>query len=119
MLESRLDALRKNAELHSPIRVLDEKSARLVRLNDRLNFLGKSAVESADNRFRMLCARLEGVNPLAVLSHGYAMVQGEDGRIISAVSEARLGEKVEIGLSDGKIFAEIIEIEENSTKEDR
>lgn len=119
LLESRLDVLRKSTELHSPVRVLDEKAAKLLRLREKLDVLGKRAVESSDNRFHMLCARLEGVNPLAVLSHGYAMVQGEDGRIISAVGDAKVGEKVEIGLSDGKISAEITEITEKNQNEDK
>ena len=110
LIESRLGLLRKSAELHSPVRVLDEKSAKLVRLREKLDVLGKGAVDSADNAFRMLCARLEGVNPLAVLSHGYAMVEGDDGRIISSAKDVRIGEKVEIGLSDGRLCAEIKEI---------
>ena len=113
MLESRLDALKKSCELNSPMRVLDEKSARLERLGERLNVLAKGAVDRSDNRFRMLCARLEGVNPLAVLSHGYAMVEGEDGRIISGVSDIEIGNKVKIGLSDGSALAEITQITEN------
>ena len=110
LIESRLGLLRKSAELHSPVRVLDEKSVRLQRLREKLDVLGKGAVENADNSFRMLCARLEGVNPLAVLSHGYAMVEGDDGRIISSSRDVRIGEKVEIGLSDGRLSAEIKEI---------
>ena len=80
----RLDALKKTTELHSPARVLDEKSEKVLRLRQKLELLGVGALDRADNRFRMLCTRLEGVNPLAVLSHGYAMVEGEDGRIISS-----------------------------------
>ena len=113
LLESRIDSLRKSAELHSPVRVLDEKSARLIRMTERLDVLGKGTIDRADNRFRMLCARLEGVNPLSVLSHGYAMVEDERGRIISSVGDTKVGETVEIGLSDGKLRAEIIEIIEN------
>lgn len=113
MLESRLDALKKSCELHSPVRVLEEKSARFIRLEEKLDALVKRNIECSDNRFRMLITRLEGVNPLAVLSHGYAMVEGEDGRIISSISEVRLGERVDIGLSDGRVQAEIINIKEN------
>ena len=113
MLESRLDALRKSCELHSPVRVLEEKSAKLIRLEEKLDVLVKRNLDGSDNRFRMLCARLEGVNPLAVLSHGYAMVESEDGKIISSVSELELGNKVKIGLSDGCALAEITHITEN------
>ncbi len=118
LLESRLDRLKKSAELHSPARVLDEKSERVLRLKQKLDTLGKGAVDAADNKFRMLCVRLEGVNPLAVLSHGYAMVEGEDGRIISAAAEAKIGEKVKIGLVDGSLIAEIKEIKEKNEEED-
>ena len=114
LLESRLDALKKTTELHSPARVLDEKSEKVLRLRQKLELLGVGALDRADNRFRMLCTRLEGVNPLAVLSHGYAMVEGEDGRIISSAKDAKVGDSVKIGLADGKLFAEIKEIRENS-----
>ena len=117
ILESRVEALKKSAELHSPIRVLDDKSARLGLLSERLSTLGRGAIDRADNRFKMLCARLEGVNPLAVLSHGYAMVEGEDGRIISSVGDVKAGDKVGIGLSDGRIFATVYGTEK-STKEE-
>ena len=118
LLDSRLETLKKSAELHSPVRVLDGKCATLLRLKEKLEVLGKGKVDLADNKFRMLCARLEGVNPLSVLSHGYAMVQGEDGRIISSVGDVKVGDRVEIGLRDGKILASVEEMKENSEKEE-
>ena len=88
-------------------------------LREKLDTLGKGAVDKVDNEFRLLCSRLEGVSPLAVLSHGYAMVEGEGGRIISSVSDTHGGEMVEIDLSDGKICATVTEIREKTEKEDR
>lgn len=110
-LESRLDILRKSAELHSPVGSLEEKTARLARIRDKLDTLAGSAAEKRDNEFKMLLTRLEGVNPLAVLSHGYAMVQSSDGHIISKVGDAALGEKIDITVSDGVLRAEIVEKE--------
>ncbi len=112
LLDGRLQTLKKNAELRSPVHVLDEKALRLVRLREKIDSLAKAAVDGADGNFRMLCARLEGVNPLAVLSHGYAMVQGGDGSVISTVADAAVGEVVDISLSDGKMRAQITEISE-------
>jgi len=106
-LESRLDALRKSAELHSPKNQLDEKSARLLRMRERLDSLVKSAYDASDAGFRTLCARLEGVNPLSVLSHGYAMVQSEDGAIVSSVDDVSVGSKISVSLADGRISAQI------------
>lgn len=111
-LDGRLQTLKKNAELRSPVRMLDEKASRLMVLRDKMDSLARASVDVADGNFRMLCARLEGVNPLAVLSHGYAMVQGGDGRVISSVADASVGEVVDISLSDGKMRAQITEIGE-------
>ena len=112
VLDGRLQTLKKNTELHSPVHVLDEKASRLVRLREKMDSIAKAAVDGADGDFHMLCARLEGVNPLAVLSHGYAMVQGGDGRVISTVADTSVGEVVDISLSDGKIRAQVTEITE-------
>ena len=114
---NRLLALQKSVELHSPVRMLEEKSARLDRLRDRLDVLASAAADRPANRFRTLCARLEGVNPLSVLSHGYAMVRGADGRIVSETKDALVGERVTISLSDGVLGAEIVEIGKNDRKD--
>lgn len=116
MLESRLDSLKKSTELHSPVRVLDEKSTRLLHLREKLYSLTADTVGEADNRFRMLCARLEGVSPLAVLSHGYAMVQGEDGRIISAVSDVDMGDNISVTLYDGELCAQVVDKKQNNNE---
>ena len=116
MLGSRIDLLRKSAELHSPQRVLDEQSAMVVRLGERLDTLVKGRVDGADARFRTACARLEGVNPLAVLSHGYAMVENKDGKIISGIGDVSVGDMVEISLSDGVVHAEVTNISEKARK---
>ena len=113
----REELMKKSTELHSPVRLLEEKGARLLRLREKMDMLSSNIVSEADNRFSMLCARLEGVNPLAVLSHGYAMVEGEDGRIISSAKDVAIGEKIGIGLADGRIYAEVTKIEDNTTKE--
>ncbi len=108
-LENRLAVMNKSIELASPIQHLKDRETALIMLKNRLDLLGKGAVDGAENEFRMLCTRLEGVNPLAVLSHGYSMVEGEDGRIISSASDARVGDRLRIKLSDGEIGATVNE----------
>ena len=113
MLDNNLGLLRKSTELHSPVRVLEEKMLKAVRMSEKIDAIISRKVEVEDGRFRTVCARLEGVNPLAVLSHGYAMVENKDGKIISSVCDVKEGERIEIALSDGKVQAEITNIKEN------
>ena len=110
-LENRLNILKKSAELHSPLGSLDEKKVRLERLADKLQREIGSKVDEKENRFKMLLTRLEGSNPLTLLTHGYAMAQNSEGKVITSVGEAAVGERIEITLSDGKMLADVVDIE--------
>lgn len=110
-LENRLDILKKSAELHSPMGSLEEKNVRLQRLSDRLQREMTSKIDNSENRFKMLLTRLEGSNPLTLLTNGYAMAQNSAGEVITSVSEANIGERIEITLSDGRIRADVVDIE--------
>jgi exodeoxyribonuclease VII large subunit len=114
-LEGRLEVMHKSIELASPIQQLKDRETALVMLKNRLDLLGQGAVDGAENEFRMLCARLEGVNPLSVLSHGYSMVEGEDGRIISSVGDVDPGDRILVRLADGEIGATVSDTRLNNT----
>ena len=113
-LENRLSVMHKSIELASPIQQLKDREAALSMLKNKLDVLSKGAFDGAENAFKMLCARLEGVNPLAVLSHGYSMVEGDDGRIISSAGDVSTGDKLRIKLSDGEIGAVVSETRVNN-----
>ena len=114
-LENRLAVMHKSIELASPIQQLKDRETSLIMLKNRLDILGQGAVDVAENDLRMICTRLEGVNPLAVLSHGYSMVEGEDGRIISSVADVDKGDGIFVKLSDGEISATVNEKKANNT----
>ena len=109
-IDARLQMLRKSAELHSPIRMLEDNTAKLAGLRTEMDSLIKSSLARKESGFGLLCARLEGVNPLSVLAHGYAMVQNSEGEIVSKTDEVKKGDRVQISLSDGAVMAEILEI---------
>jgi exodeoxyribonuclease VII large subunit len=54
--------------------------------------------------------RLEALSPLAVLARGYAVVtRKDDGRVISRVAQAGLGEQIQVRVTDGEFEAEVKE----------
>ncbi|MBP3375141.1 MAG: exodeoxyribonuclease VII large subunit [Clostridia bacterium] len=108
-LQNRLEIMRKSVELHSPSTYLASRENTLALLKGRLNNAQKTIFDDAQNRFRMLCTRLEGVNPLAVLSHGYSVVENREGSIVSSVADVETGELITIKLSDGEINATVTE----------
>ena len=99
--------MQKSIELKSPTQQLRDREAALAMLDGRLKMLMQVAVDGSENSFRMLCTRLESVNPLAVLSHGYSMVEDSDGRIVSSVTDISVGDAIRIKLADGAIDATV------------
>ncbi len=111
--ETKLDLLGHKLELYSPARVLADKQATLEKLSSKLDALQTSKTEKLENVFRLLCTRLEGVNPLSVLSHGYSVVQNEKGEPVSSCNDVNIGENVKIILGDGMLKASVIEKNKN------
>lgn len=106
-LQGRLEVLSKNLELNSPEQALREKTNTVERAWERIEALLKANLDRKDNEFRMLCARLEGVNPLSVLAHGYSVVENSEGGIVTKVSDVKIGESVNIKLADGSLNATV------------
>lgn len=113
-LQSKLELMIKSVELHSPIKRLSDRENVLQLLTNRLNTAQKDIFEDVQTRFKMLCARLEGVNPLAVLSHGYSVVENEKGNIVSSLEDVKVGENIKIKLFDGEMSATVNKINPNN-----
>lgn len=106
-LEGKMDRLSRDLQLRSPEKVLDDKIIRVERAREKLEALGQARIDEVQSAFVTLCARLEGVNPLAVLSRGYSVLENERGEIVSSLSELEVGENVTVRLSDGSVNANI------------
>lgn len=83
-------------------RRLDGLRARLERGPEREMRGRRARVERAE-------ARLQGMNPLAVLGRGYALVYASDGRLLRRAEDARAGEEIEARLAEGRVRARVVE----------
>ncbi len=106
-LQSRLEIIQKSVDLHSPMQQLRDQENMLNMLKGRMDAAQKSNFDNAEMLLKLLCTRLDGVNPLAVLSHGYSVAENKDGNIISSVSDVHIGEKIKLKLFDGEIDATV------------
>ena len=81
----------------------------------RVDVLSRRAYSSLLHRVQLQAAhvggtrsRLEALNPLAVLARGYAMVTRKaDGGVISRVTQAKPGQRIEVRVADGSFEAEV------------
>ena len=60
----------------------------------------------------LLRHKLEALSPLAVLDRGYSIVTDKDGRTLKSVSQANAGDNITIRLSDGRILADVQEVQD-------
>lgn len=61
-------------------------------------------------RLRSLELQLSALDPSAILSRGYAVVRGEDGSIVSSVTDLAPGDSFDLALADGEVSAEATEV---------
>ena len=100
-----LELLRTSVKLNSPQKKLSDRQSNLALLREKINAAQKHIFENKCAQFQTLCARLEGVNPLSVLAHGYSVVENEKGNIVSSICDVELDERITVKLADGSISA--------------
>ena len=102
---------------------LDEVERRLLRASplwqiqngrQRLDDLSAHCQLSLVHRLQLqrahvtgLRSRLLTLNPLAVLDRGFAMVSRPDGSLVRSVSQAKVGDDIQVQVADGKFTAEV------------
>jgi len=111
--QQHLDVLKKSPALQSPTGYLEHKQRQLELLKNRLIGAENQNIARNTQRYVALTAKLDAMSPLKVLTRGYSMTQNDRGEVIRSVSQAELGERVAIRLSDGKLFATVMDKKEN------
>lgn len=86
---------------HSPRYRIDQQRQLLDDLDRRLHRSLHAQLERRLLHLQGAEQRLAGVNPLAVLARGYAIVQGEGGQMIRSVAQVGPGQALRVRVSDG------------------
>jgi exodeoxyribonuclease VII large subunit len=107
MARERLKTLAGSWAMRYPEERLEVFRQRLDDLQARLSPLGLRAIEDRGERIESLAARLEGLSPLKVLARGYSVTSGEDGRIVRAAKDVKIGEVVLTRLAKGRLRSKV------------
>ena len=82
---------------------LDEDRRRIDRATARL-------VPARRQRLVAAQRHLDALSPLRVLARGYAIVEGEDGRVRASASSLRAGERARVRMRDGRAHVTVVEV---------
>ena len=105
-----LSELASSRALTSPKNFVDDKRMALLALSNELESRIKLGLSAKRADFSSLTASLEALNPMSVISRGYAAVFTEDGELVKSVAQLETGDKFLLRTSDGRVRGEVMEI---------
>ena len=104
--------LRQASRLQDPKRFLEHRRLVLDSLSDKADHAMHRTLQSTQNRFALLCGKLDALSPLKVLTRGYAIAE-KDGTAICDAASLCAGDRLTLRFAHGKAdcIAEKTEVE--------
>jgi exodeoxyribonuclease VII large subunit len=84
-----------------------ERRGKLLSLSAKLEGAAREQVDGKRRAAAEASAKLSLVSPKRILSRGYAMVAGPDGRVMTRAAQAAVGQDVTLTMADGRILASV------------
>lgn len=105
----RLEHYKTKVGFLSPENNIREKRQYLIDLEERIGALMQQKVTASRHQMALLIERLKGLSPLEKLNHGFAYVEGKDGRSVTQIGQVSPTDNLLIRLRDGDIYARVEE----------
>ena len=102
----RLKAICENRALSDFLSLIKDRTDTVKSLLKDVTAAYETGLNGRRMSFVAKVAKLDGLNPLAVISRGYSVVQKE-GKNVSTVAFANVGDLITVRLNDGSLTAEV------------
>ncbi len=112
----RLGMLSSSRMLKDPRAFIDDKRMALAMDESALYARMERILASKRAEFQYKTAKVEALNPLAVVARGYSAVFDERGVLVKSVSQVKEGDGISFALTDGKVHARVEKIEPEKQK---
>ncbi len=113
MLERRrLEQLELRLKHTHPQQKLNENRQILQELENRLRDRMQMILEENKHRLAIYTEQIDGLSPLKKLSQGYSYTELADGENVRSVQQVKDGQEISVYVTDGKIKARIVEVED-------
>ncbi len=103
----RLEFLKERPVLKRPLEKLHQLRADVEGQSQAMQRETMRRLEKNAGRLAAAQARLESVSPFSVMKRGYAMILNEAGQPLTAAADARKGQKLQIEMRDGRLYAAV------------
>lgn len=105
--KTRLEYISSSKVFKSPISMLEIPKLRLSAAKKELISTFTRAVMTKRNDFSQKVAKINALNPLSILSRGYATVTSDEGKTIKSINDIEKNSKISIRFLDGSAQATI------------
>lgn len=106
--KSQLDVLLSKKCFASPLYMTERINDELAGLDRRISHSIEVILESDKQKMESVASRLSALNPLEILSRGYAAVFNEEKNVVSTVKNIKEDDVLELRFADGKAKAKVI-----------
>ncbi len=111
----RLDYLKSMTDKFTVSNLVAVRRDAVARLGEKANLLIRGYLDRAKDRLMASVGKADALSPLSILSRGYSIAE-LNGRIIKSASELKIGDDVQIKLSDGRVSAAVTDIIKENIK---
>ena len=91
----------------SPENLICDKRMYLLKTEEKLQYLMEQKIQKERHRLGIYIERMKGLSPLQKLNQGFSYVEGKDRKAVTKVEQAKVGEVLNIYVSDGQIQARV------------
>ena len=120
-LRQRMKQYEMKLEYGSPAYQIQEKRTRLLDLEERLGSAMENQIFRARQNLNIYIERMKGLSPLDKLNQGFSYVENEAGHSVTCIGQVKLGDTLNIQVTDGRILTKVTETieEERGITHDR
>lgn len=105
--KTRLDHISSLKVFSSPVSMLEIPKLKLKSVKKELISTFTKKIMTKRNDFSQKVAKLNALNPLSILSRGFATITSEQGITVKSINDIENNSKINIRFSDGRAYATI------------
>ena len=111
--KSKLELYKSSLKRLDPKNYIDSLRVRCDKASMQMDAVVRSSFAAKSSEFASLCAKLDAMSPLKILSRGYS-IASKDGEIITDTDGITCGDRINVKLSGGSLDCEVIAAKKES-----
>ncbi len=111
--KSKIELYKSALKRLDPKNYIDSLRVRCDKASMQMDAVVRSSFAAKSSEFASLCAKLDAMSPLKILSRGYS-IASKDGEIITDTDSIACGDRINVKLSGGSLDCEVIAAKKES-----